>query len=333
LRKVILPVLGGIGNQLFQLSALVNLPSDYELAVDSNLFSDSSNFNKLTLSELHFERVLHIEEYYTAHRLSRKLMGLLLRYSVWQNMSSSHRAMHTFLKVFTQFILSRRYGLKVSLLVLSEVGYEKIAIPDDRKSLVILGYCQSYKYHSSIDVLRESFRVNSSVSERIGFSPVELAKRELPLIVHIRRGDYLLNPKLGVLAQSFYLENIERVLTESQARSIWVFANEVNFPLSFIPEQFKIITKVMNFDNISDLESLEIMKLGHAFLIANSSYSWWAAYLSKAEHKNIYAPEPWFSGLANPLGLLPPSWRKLKPKFETIDLIHEGVSERSISSD
>jgi hypothetical protein len=138
---------------------------------------------------------------------------------------------------------------------------------------------------------------------------------ELPLVVHIRRGDYLLNPQLGVLSKKYYLENIAHVLKETNAKSVWIFSDNCESPLDFIPEQFRAITRVMNFDNISDLETLEIMKLGHAFLIANSSFSWWAAYLSNADSKNIYVPEPWFSGLPTPSDLFPSNWRRLMSNF------------------
>ena len=52
MKRVIFPVLGGIGNQLFQLSALVNLSPSYERIVDSNLFLDSPNFSKIRVNEL-----------------------------------------------------------------------------------------------------------------------------------------------------------------------------------------------------------------------------------------------------------------------------------------
>ena len=320
MKRVIFPVLGGIGNQLFQLSALVNLSPSYERIVDSNLFLDSPNFSKIRVNELQIGNILGFKEFRKVHRLSRWFLGLLLRFSAWASAGINRRVFYSILIHITQLILARRYGSKVSLLVLSDVGYSQISIPEDSKSLVILGYCQSYKYHSSIELLRNYFELNSNINERIGFSPVELAKKDLPLVVHIRRGDYLFNPQLGVLSQNYYLENIAQVLMKTQAKSIWVFTNELEPSLAFIPENYRDKYRVMNFDNVSDFECFEMMKLGHAFLIANSSFSWWAAYLSKADSKNIYAPEPWFSGLPTPLDLYPPEWRRLRSDFSSTEV-------------
>ena len=317
MKRVIFPVLGGIGNQLFQLSALANLPAGYERIVDSSLFSDSANFSELVISELEIRQSLKFMEFRKTQRLSRRLTGLLIRISSWKSAGITRKIVFAVLITVTQGVLSKRYGSKVSLLVLSDTGYNKISISDDCNSVVILGYCQSYKYHSSIDSLKNCFRSHSTVTDRIGFSPHDLAKMDLPLVVHIRRGDYLLNPQLGVLSKKYYLENIAHVLKETHAKSVWIFSNNCESPLDFIPEQFRAVTRVMNFDKISDLETLEIMKLGHAFLIANSSFSWWAAYLSNADSNNIYVPEPWFSGLPTPSELFPRNWRRLRSNFNS----------------
>ena len=185
MKRVIFPVLGGIGNQLFQLSALVNLSPSYERIVDSNLFLDSPNFSKIRVNELQIGNILGFKEFRKVHRLSRWFLGLLLRFSAWASAGINRRVIYSILIHITQLILARRYGSKVSLLVLSDVGYSQISIPEDSKSLVILGYCQSYKYHSSIELLRNYFELNSNINERIGFSPVVLAKMDLPLVVHI----------------------------------------------------------------------------------------------------------------------------------------------------
>ena len=319
MKRVIFPVLGGIGNQLFQLSALANLSSEYERVVDSTLFSDSPNFSKLTPNNLAISRTLKFMEFEKVQRLSRRLMGLLLRYSFVQSQGGLRGSIYSILVHIAEIVLAKRYGSKVSLIVLSETGYSDISISEDSNSVVILGYCQSYRFHSSTYSVRELFRCRLSVIDRIGFSPTELAKIEVPLVVHIRRGDYLLNPQLGLLSKRYYSENIARALKESRAKSIWLFSNGLESPLEFIPEQFRSQTRVMNFDNITDLESLEIMKLGHAFLIANSSFSWWAAYLSNADSKNIYAPEPWFSGLPTPAELFPRDWRRLRAHFVSVE--------------
>jgi hypothetical protein len=55
------------------------------------------------------------------------------------------------------------------------------------------------------------------------------------------------------------------------------------------------------------------MRLGHGFVIANSSFSFWGAMLAnRSEDIDVVAPEPWFSGMPEPRDLIPPNWLREK---------------------
>jgi hypothetical protein len=51
------------------------------------------------------------------------------------------------------------------------------------------------------------------------------------------------------------------------------------------------------------------MRYGSSYIIANSSFSWWGAYLRKNQNAPVYAPNKWFKGMDDPDQLLPPDWR------------------------
>jgi hypothetical protein len=59
-------------------------------------------------------------------------------------------------------------------------------------------------------------------------------------------------------------------------------------------------------------ENLELMRLAKGFIIANSTFSWWGAFLSREKNCLVTYPSPWFSDLANPPMLFPEKWVGVK---------------------
>jgi len=64
-----------------------------------------------------------------------------------------------------------------------------------------------------------------------------------------------------------------------------------------------------NIDN-SSASTLEAMRFGRGYVIANSTFSWWGAYLSHTDHAEVIAPDPWFQGMDSPDSLIPRNWQK-----------------------
>jgi hypothetical protein len=57
------------------------------------------------------------------------------------------------------------------------------------------------------------------------------------------------------------------------------------------------------------------MRQGDAYIIGNSTYSWWAATLSHKEPKMVIAPSPWFAEMDEPRFLVPPEWQRVETEF------------------
>jgi hypothetical protein len=65
----------------------------------------------------------------------------------------------------------------------------------------------------------------------------------------------------------------------------------------------------MNKDGLfSASQDLRLMSICQHHIIANSSFSWWGAWLNPNQSKIVIAPKKWFSGKAQPLTLIPPDW-------------------------
>ena len=58
------------------------------------------------------------------------------------------------------------------------------------------------------------------------------------------------------------------------------------------------------------------MRLGRGYVIANSTFSWWAAYLSLNPGVEVVVPSPWFMGMEDPGELIPPNWKQLDAGYQ-----------------
>ena len=69
--------------------------------------------------------------------------------------------------------------------------------------------------------------------------------------------------------------------------------------------------------NFEALENMIVMSCAENFIISNSTYSWWAAFLSLGSNPKVYAPVPWFHDLEVPVGLIPTNWIAVKSGLGT----------------
>jgi hypothetical protein len=203
-------------------------------------------------------------------------------------------------------LLSFRIKKKITIISPSEIGYEYITTNSRFKYLH--GYFQTFKFASDHRV-KEKLASLSVTNESI-IRYKELAAQEKPLIVHIRLGDYLQEFNFGVLSADYYKRAISLMLSKSKFEYIWVFSDEIDQAKIYIPSEYISMCRWIDDKGDSAAETLEKMRLGTGYVIGNSSFSWWGAFLSY-NNSAVIAPEPWFSGIKNPLDLLPPNWIRI----------------------
>lgn len=129
---------------------------------------------------------------------------------------------------------------------------------------------------------------------------IDRATRERPISVHIRRGDYLQVPEFGVLGRSYY-EMAVGVLRDLGNRGpLWVFTDSPN-----------LAREIVDGEIINGLEKpteeLVLMSKCHAHIIANSTFSWWGAWMNIGL-PSVIAPTPWFKDGPEIQDLIPPAW-------------------------
>jgi hypothetical protein len=139
----------------------------------------------------------------------------------------------------------------------------------------------------------------------------ELAEFELPIIVHLRFGDYKFEDSFGIPNPRYYNEAISQALSAHPSAKIWVFSDEEMEARKVFPIEFADNVRWFTDSNLSSAETLEIMRCGRAYVIANSTFSWWAATLSKTENPMVICPNVWFRFEKEPVDLIPQTWKRV----------------------
>lgn len=178
----------------------------------------------------------------------------------------------------------------------------------------LFGYFQSERYFSSIaDEIRRHFEPREPLGTEARVTADKIAESALPVSVHVRRGDYLQSTTAsvhGVLDEGYY----RKALAEIEGRvgrspDLFVFSDDHDAAarvLHFVPPTR--ITYVQGDPN-KPWEDMALIARCRHHLIANSSFSWWGAWLNYSRDKIVVAPRSWFTQK----GLLTRDTRDLYP--------------------
>lgn len=156
--------------------------------------------------------------------------------------------------------------------------------PDD---VDLYGYFQSEKYFKHIeDVIRHEFTFRARIDTMCTHYIENKFSGSEVISLHIRRGDYLTDPNFHVLDVEGYYWDAISSLPDCK---VLVFSDDVEWAESKFTSKYCVISKTRN-----QFIDLCLMSKCDYHIIANSSYSWWGAWLAKS--KQVIAPRKWFAG-------------------------------------
>lgn len=302
--KIRIATTGGLGNQLFQFAAALNYSNKRPVEVDRNLLvnNNSDIFKFISgefISEVPFQKVSWV---------SKKLANELLRSS--RGVKSLHPKdwYPIMYRRVTSYCLKHLYLRNYKVLAPAEIGFDRKFDISAHKSLLV-GYFQSYKWFEKI-VVKDVFRLQESAMSVTFKALRSTAEKSHPIIVHIRLGDYISSKDMQILPSEYYKKALLRLRQDSNIDEVWVFSNETSKVEQYLPlesgHKFRIID-----EDLSAAQSLELMRFGSAYVIGNSTFSWWGAYLKYNPAAPVYYPSTWFKSIKSPNMMHPNDWEAL----------------------
>jgi hypothetical protein len=284
---IIVQILGGLGNQMFQYAAgrcLAHL-NNTQLKLDVTGFSDYKlrNFDLNALhTDCQFASIDEIASLLPSHNLEKAL----------QYLSPKKKRTYYREKYFHFDDNMLRFG----------------------KNVYLKGYFQSEKYFLPIKrIIQNEFRIKDEAIVRV--KDLFKAKGSANKVsVHIRRGDMKNDPvtaeRHGVMPLSYYQKGIEIIRSKVSSPHFYFFSDDIDWA----KENFSSADATFVSGEISKthFEDLYLMSQCDHNIIANSSFSWWGAWLNKNIDKVVIAPNKWFNnGPTDLQDLLPLDWIKI----------------------
>lgn len=174
------------------------------------------------------------------------------------------------------------------------------------------GYWQDERYFSDIrNKLLDEFTFKKAPDAR-NLEALSCIKSVNSVCVHVRRGDYVtdLPKEFGICDTGYYLRAFDYIRGRVDNPVFFVFSDEPEWAASHFPrmERLRIIS---HNTGKNDPEDMRLMMHCRHFIIANSSFSWWGAWLAKSEDKIVIAPEVWFVASKYGSHRAPDSWLRL----------------------
>lgn len=182
------------------------------------------------------------------------------------------------------------------------------------RNTYLAGYWQSERYFGeACETIRADFtfrlplsKQNAELAERIG--------QTTAVSLHVRRGDYVSNAKAnaahGLCSLDYYRAAILYMAAHVERPEFFVFSDDIAWARSNLMIDFPCCYVDHN-QGAESYNDMRLMSLCRHHIIANSSFSWWGAWLKPHPDKSVVAPKKWFANGNNVKDLFPSGWVSL----------------------
>lgn len=208
------------------------------------------------------------------------------------------------------------------------VWYEKASTkytpipPLSSAGLYINAYAQSSKYFGDPTIreeIRQKMRIPNSILTEVQVKYKHLLDvKDRLVVVHARRTDYLASPYIiqfhGPLTPEYYKVATEKMLETVQDPIFLLCSDDTKFWAECIPVVPAFQThSVYILNSETDVNTMGLLQQCSQFILANSSFSWWCAWLSDAPNKRVIVPSKWFgpTGVKDYEDIYEPEWERV----------------------
>lgn len=264
----IIQFLGGLGNQMFQYALYKVLQQKFQ-----NVKADLHGYKNYTLHNgFELENIFNIK------------LNKITPFT--KNLYNKHNRKWIYRKLRRLLNLRNAYQEEKSLFSFDP------SILTDSKSRYYWGYWQNLRYFDAIaDDLRIDFEFKNKLTGANQQTLSEIQQTE-SIAIHVRRGDYLKDPLLGGLCgPDYYQKAINHMQSKVNSPKYFIFSDDIAWCQKHLklPEA-KFISWNKGSESYIDMQLMSACKHN---IIANSSFSWWAAWLNPYQAKIVIYPLKW----------------------------------------
>jgi hypothetical protein len=283
-------IYGGLGNQMFQYATAksISVARNVDFKIDTCKMNNSNFITRnFLLSKFNISaQMAQIDEVFEFH--NNKYFDFVLRKLYQKNIKLTNK------------IFEKKYFHFDKDLLSNQKGY-------------LDGYWQSFKYFENIrDILLKEF----TLVQELNFENkliLNQINESNSVSIHIRRGDYVKDKKnekiYAVFGMEYYEDAIFYLIKTIQNPSFFVFSDDLEWASKNLDLKNATFVDVNATQNPAN--DLILMSSCKHNIIANSTFSWWSAWLNKNAQKVFIAPKRWMSTIDNLDDLYPQNWIRL----------------------
>lgn len=288
---IVVRLKGGLGNQMFQyaLGRVLSIKNSTSLKLDASFYSMS--FNGVT------KRAYDLDVFNIHASITNT-----------NDVPILHKNIHNKFVYKIISILKKFFDMN---------GVEKsfkfdMDILNIKSDIYLEGYWQSYKYFIDYEeIIRKDFTLKSFPALNMQEMANEIESMN-SVSVHVRRGDYVGNNMHDVVSESYYKKGIEYISNKVNIDKIYVFSDDIEWCKDNLKFDYPVVFVGEEFTGVKDEGHVYLMSKCKHFIIANSSFSWWGAWLSTNHDKIVVCPKQWFGDASiDTSDLIPDNWIRI----------------------
>ncbi|MFA5531524.1 MAG: alpha-1,2-fucosyltransferase [Thiohalomonadaceae bacterium] len=282
---IIVQLMGGLGNQLFQYAVgrRIAVANAFSLKLDVSWFMYHPRWFKYR----------PYRPYSLNHFATLKDVASFVEIAKLRGLTWAHLKDNLLRKVYVD-----RLPRKQTVVQERSVDFDP-EILEVSSSTYLIGYWQSEKYFKEIEeIIRNEFTVITPPDPENARIAYEIKETEA-ICIHVRRGDYITDLKakesLGLCSLDYYYRSIDYIMARVDKPHFYIFSDDPDWTQQYVTIDAPT-TYVRNNPSDKNYEDLRLMTHCKHFIIANSSFSWWGAWLSSNRQKIVISPAQWFKG-------------------------------------
>lgn len=298
---IFLKLQGGLGNQMFEyaFARALSIRTNDKICLDMSGLTNLTH-NVYSLDHFNITNVETINNYHVEK--NKKLGYKISNHFIW--------------RAYNKGGLRKKFKIEKKMQIVFNTfgiysctdGYVK-TYKSLSKDKYVEGFFQSSKYFSKyIDIIKNELLVKDKILPQNKDILKEIKKSE-SICIHIRRGDYTVVTNHLVCTIEYYKKAVELMKSEIKNPRFFVFSDDINW----VKENIDFNCNVTYVEgNNPNYEELRLMYSCKHFIISNSSFSWWAQYLSKNKNKIVVAPSRWFNDKNQICDIYEENWIKIE---------------------
>ena len=294
---IIVKINGGLGNQMFQYAfgRSQSLLLNTQLKLDISWFTKIPETDTVRTYELDCFNLKQVVALESEIQKTKGIFALLPKriIKLFNKMNFLHQ---------NSYFLEKKYNYDNTIVLSTGDTYFE-------------GYWQSYHYFEKYkDIIKDEF-IENYILINENNKITEIIESQNAVSLHIRRGDYISNPNAnsyhGICSLEYYEKSMQYIATEISNPYFIIFSDDIEWVKKNLQTTFSLIFVERKKDD-KPFDDIYLMSKCQHNIIANSSFSWWGAYLNSNSQKIVIAPKKWFNDSSkDTTDLIPVEWIRL----------------------